>query len=190
MTDARLPGPWLTNPTMDGLSDRAWRTFTGSLMWSNEAGTDGRITTRSLRFLHPEGTDDVTRDELVRAELWALTADGIEVCNWTVMGQELAATVAERREAARVRAANYRAGNAGSKGSGQLKRVPTMRDAESDATRDVTRDVGADVGQDTARTSEVSDSVENAADDWPTRQPGSSADGWVVNAAGDWEEAS
>lgn len=81
MTDAQLSGPWLTNPTMDGLSARAWRTFTGSLMWSNEAGTDGRITTRSLRFLHPEGTDDVTRDELVGAELWALTADGIEVCN-------------------------------------------------------------------------------------------------------------
>lgn len=190
MTDSRLPGPWLMNPIMDGLSDRAWRTFTGSLMWSNEAGTDGRIPTRSLRLLHPEGTDDVTRDELVCAGLWARNPDGVEVCNWTLMGQELAAAVAERKEAARVRAARFRARTANGGSNGRARAVPVMRDAGSDATHRVTRDVGADVGQDSARTSAVPDSSESAVEDWPTTQPGSAQTGWIQTADGEWQEAS
>ena len=54
MTDARLPGRWLTDPHLEALSDRLWRVHTGALMWSAEQGTDGLLPRRTLRLLHPE----------------------------------------------------------------------------------------------------------------------------------------
>ena len=50
MTDARLPGRWLNDPTLDALTDRLWRVHSGALMWSNEHGTDGLIPRRTPVF--------------------------------------------------------------------------------------------------------------------------------------------
>lgn len=97
MTDARLPEHWLTDPRMDRLSDRAWRTFTGSLMWSASQGTDGWIPRTSMRWVHPEGVDEQTRGELVGAGLWVVGADGVSIQDWE-RSQSLAADVERQRE--------------------------------------------------------------------------------------------
>jgi len=107
MTDTRLPDRWLTDPVMDGLSDRAWRTFTGSLMFSNGAGTDGAIVRRSLRLLHPDGVDLATTDELVAVGLWERTSDGVQVQQWSKT-QSLAAAVERQREQNRQKVRRHR----------------------------------------------------------------------------------
>lgn len=147
MTDARLPGKWVTDPRMDELSDRAWRTFTGALMWSNEAGTDGLVPQKSLRFLHPLGVDSDTLIELVEAGLME-PADGgaVRVCDWVGVGQELAEVVEERKAQARERQRKFREDQKRK----QLKRG-SPKPVLSDEGRDVTRDVGPDVGQEQDR---------------------------------------
>jgi len=107
MTDTRLPDRWLTDPVMDGLSDRAWRTFTGALMFSNGAGTDGAIVRRSLRLLHPDGVDLATTDELVAVGLWERTSDGVQVQQWSKT-QSLAAAVERQREQNRQKVRRHR----------------------------------------------------------------------------------
>jgi len=161
MTDSRLPGRWLTDDTMDSLSDRAWRTFTGSLMWSNEQGTDGAIPARSLRFLHPLGVDPPTTDELVAARLWARTKTGVQVRGWVEMGQETAAKVQQRREANRLKSSRHRA-----------KKGPAY---PGDVTGDVT---GVDEGQDRRGQDRTGQALDGQADQgkvtsWPTAVPGS-----------------
>lgn len=134
MTDSRLPGRWLTDPVMDNLSDPAWRAFTGSLMWSNEAGTDGDVPARQMRLIHPQGSPPKrVVDELVAAGLWERTSSGVQVLDWQGNGQELASVVEEKRRVNRER---------------QRKRRRIQKEASPTAvTRDVTRDVGQDVGQ-------------------------------------------
>lgn len=161
MTDSRLPGRWLTDDTMDSLSDRAWRTFTGSLMWSNEQGTDGAIPTRSLRFLHPLGVDAPTTDELVAARLWTRTKTGVQVRGWVEIGQETAAKVQQRREANRLKSSKYRS-----------KKGPAY---PGDVTGDVT---GVDEGQDRRGQDRTGQALDGQADQgkvtsWPTAVPGS-----------------
>jgi hypothetical protein len=120
---------------MDSLSDRAWRTFTGSLMWSNEAGTDGAVPSRSLRFLHPDGVDEQTTSELVAAGLWQRSDDGVAVVGWTGLGQELAANVASKRDANRVRQQQWR----------EKQKAAAARDVMRDEQR-------SSLGQDTTAT--------------------------------------
>jgi hypothetical protein len=133
MTNANLPGHWLTNPKIDTLSDRAWRTFTGSLMYSAEQGTDGRLPRVAHRFLHPNGFDPTIAAELVSAHLWTYdsTADEYAVADWS-KSQSTAKQVEEFREGARERQRKARATKAASK---------------SDVTRDEPRDVARDVDE-------------------------------------------
>lgn len=184
MTDSRLPGRWLIDPTMDGLSDRAWRTFTGSLMWSNEAGTDGAVPARQLRLVHPLGVDATTTQELVDAGLWSRTGDGIRVENWVENGQEFAAVVRAQREKARLRQQKHR------------QRVRSEVAPTPSVTRDDERDVGRDVGQDSDRTVTGTGQalMSPVVEDWETREipdsgpPDSASDSWYQSAPGEWSE--
>jgi hypothetical protein len=135
-TDARLPSHWLTDPDVDLLTDRAWRTFTGALMWSNGAGTDGQIPPNALRFLHPLGVDDPTAAELMTGGYWrSVEGGGYQVTQWT-RTQSLAADVERLRENNRTR-----------------KQQQRQREREREAasvTRDPTEVVSHDVTRDTA----------------------------------------
>ncbi len=128
MTDSRLPGRWLTDIKFQTLSDRAWRTWCGALLWSNEQGTDGAIPSLAMKYLHPNGVDDATRLELIEAKLWRHTKAGIQVVDWAgSTGQSAAADIAAQRENNRMRQRKHR----------------------QKVTRDVTRDVtGESLGQD------------------------------------------
>lgn len=97
MTDARLPGRWLNSPTLDQLSDRAWRVHTHALMWSAEQGTDGLIPRRTLRLLHPDGASDDDVSELVAVELWAVEGSDLRVVDWAKT-QSPAEVVERQRE--------------------------------------------------------------------------------------------
>jgi hypothetical protein len=169
MTDARLPARWLTDNVMDSLSDRAWRTFTGSLMWSNEAATDGLLPQRSLRFFHPNGVDAQTLGELLDLGLWEKVPrkTDLRIRNWIGMGQESSSVIAQRKENNRLRQQAYR--------DAQSKKLAPK---EEQVTGDVTRYIG----QETTET-EDSDSDRDrrqASDDaggqkvktWPTAVPG------------------
>lgn len=126
-----MPDRWLTDPHMDILSDRAWRTFAGSLMWSNGAGTDGRIPATALRFLHPLGVDLATADELITAGKWESLGEGAyQVAEWNLT-QSTAAELERLREYNRVRQARHR--------------DKLRADVTGYVTRDVTRDVTSDV---------------------------------------------
>jgi hypothetical protein len=122
MTDARLPCHWLHDPAIEELSDRSWRTYTGSLMWSAEHGTDGRLPARALRLLHPDGADDAAAAELVAAGRWKRVQDGYQIPDWEAH-QSLAADVARQRERNRRRQRAWR-----------------EHQVSTDVTRDVTRD--------------------------------------------------
>ncbi|WP_157078833.1 hypothetical protein [Herbiconiux solani] len=162
MTDARLPGRWLTDPRMDGLSDRAWRTFTGSLMWSNEAGTDGKIPPRAMRFLHPEGVDSATTAELIKAGLWAPDEGTVFVPNWELMGQELAEVVNARRAGNRTRKRNER----------ERRKTKVTEVVTADVTRDVTGSQEDRTGKD--RTGKDRQGIAEAkVTSWPVVVPGS-----------------
>jgi hypothetical protein len=125
MTDTRLPSRWLLDPAMEQLSDRAWRTFTGSLMWSNEAGTDGFMPRRSLRYFHPEGVDSATLGEILAAGLWVEDGQDLRVPDWEKNGQELRETVEARRAGNRQRNRSYR----------QRKKGTVTRDVTHHVTR-------------------------------------------------------
>lgn len=143
-TDARLPSHWLTDPDVDLLTDRAWRTFTGALMWSNGAGTDGRIPPNALRFLHPLGVDDPTAAELVTGGYWrSVEGGGYQVTEWT-RTQSLAAEVERLRENNRLRKQQQR----------QREREAALvtRDATEAVTEVVTRDTA---GEDSDRQGSV-----------------------------------
>ncbi|MDQ6875795.1 MAG: hypothetical protein M3042_12130 [Actinomycetota bacterium] len=100
MTDTRLPEHYLTSPGLDALTDPAHRVFVNGLMWSVTHGTDGELTRRSLRWLHPDplliGPACV---ELVAAGLWQEHGEG-----WLIVGfldhQSAAADVQASREKA------------------------------------------------------------------------------------------
>lgn len=131
MTDARLPGRWLMNTQIMGLSDRAWRVFTSALMWSTEQGTDGAIPRIAMRLLHPEDIPAETLDELEHAGLIQRDGEGgMRVLDWG-RTQSTAAEIEQGREHAR-----------------QRKRRQRERDAakghSGDVTRAVTRDVTAE----------------------------------------------
>lgn len=140
MTDARLPSRWRDDPTLDQLSDRAWRTFTGSLMWCNEQGTDGDIPLTSLRLFHPEGFSESAADELVRAGMWVdeiADGGGYRVADWSLT-QSLAADVDRQRRVNRERQAAWRAAH---------------KPNPSDVTDDVTRDISGDLTDQVTRES-------------------------------------
>jgi hypothetical protein len=130
MTDARLPSRWLFSPQMEALSDRAFRTFAGALMWSAEQGTDGLIPTRSMRLLHPDGSNATVVAEIVKAGLWDPAADGYQVRDWAVT-QTLAADIARLREQNRNRQKASRE---------RKKQAASGANRRQGVTGDVTRD--------------------------------------------------
>jgi len=180
MTDSRLPGRWLTDIRFEQLSDRAWRTFCGSLMWSNEQGTDGRVPGLAMKYLHPLGVDGNTRGELIASKLWRAEKDGISVPEWSgAIGQSSADHVAAQRESNRERQRAHRA-----------KKKATTSSVTDDVTRDVTREsLGEDrQGKDRQETGQEHDAgVDQRTGEvsWPTRVPGH-PESWVENDAGEF----
>jgi hypothetical protein len=185
MPDTRLPDSWLNNPLFDDLSDAAWRTWTGGLMWANHRGTDGAIPLRYLRMLHPDGEQPAAANELIRASLWRETPEGYQVNDWEGVGQSTAASIESGKAAARERQAAKRLRDAGlspkpPRGTGG----PTFSPA-GDVASDITRDVGRDVGQEgqagikSVDSAEISDAKSGV---WPTvAAPGS---GGISNDVG------
>ena len=109
MTDARLRGEWVNAIKFDGLSDVAWRAFTGALMWSAENGTDGHIPQRYLKRLHPDGERPAAFDELVSNGIWERSADGFMLTDWDgAMGQSTALQVDTYKANGRKRQHEYR----------------------------------------------------------------------------------
>ncbi|MFZ8758627.1 hypothetical protein ACO03V_14520 [Microbacterium sp. HMH0099] len=111
MTDARLPGHWLNEMRFMDLSDHEWRVFTNLLMWSVEQGTDGRVPTRYVNTVHPDGVSDADIDTLVTCELIKRTPDGLQFLRWDDphgLRQSLAATVDGYRQRKRKNQADYR----------------------------------------------------------------------------------
>lgn len=127
MTDARLPGRWLTDPNLEALSDRLWRVHTGALMWSAEQGTDGLIPRRTLRLLHPDAATSDDATTLVSEGLWAVEGDGFRVLDWE-NSQSLDADVKRRRELDRERKRRQRS------------KANVTRDSMRDESRDVRRE--------------------------------------------------
>lgn len=76
MTDARLHPTFLTNVKIDGLSDEAFRVFVNSIVHAAAQETDGHISRRSLRLLHPEADLRACAAALVTARLWEPREDG------------------------------------------------------------------------------------------------------------------
>lgn len=160
MTDSRLPGRWLTDIRFEQLSDRAWRTFCGSLMWSNEQGTDGRVPDAAMKYLHPQGVDAETRKELQAAALWRPDKGGIHVPDWvSKMGQESASTVEAKREGNRIRQQRKRDADRAKQG------------APSRVTSRVTSRTGQDRQDRTGQEErEAIDEQTGEIQDWPTVQ--------------------
>lgn len=137
MTDTRLPAKWLTDPLINGLTPLAWRTFTDSLMWSNEHGTDGDVPEVAFRYLGPKGLEQAPKAELIGKGLWAEGKQGgVIVLNWQGIGQSTAAEVEANKDKARKRQADYRERTKG-----------VTRDVTHNVTRDVTHHVTRRVGQ-------------------------------------------
>lgn len=111
MTDARLPGYWLTELRFTDMDDRTWRIFTGALMWCAEQGTDGAIEERHFRFLYADGLTKDDIDALMAAELVDRTETGIQLRGWSDdrgLRQSLDATVRGYRDRKRRNQADYR----------------------------------------------------------------------------------
>jgi len=109
VTDARLPGRFLTDYRLNELSDSSWRLLTCSLMWSNEQGTDGFIPYSALRLLGAN-RDSSTVGELIDSGVWSDSTDGyFFVGDWeSFWGQSLAVDVESRRASNRQRQKMWR----------------------------------------------------------------------------------
>ena len=144
MTDARLRGEWVNAIKFDGLSDVAWRAFTGALMWSAENGTDGHIPQRYLKRLHPDGERPAAFDELVSNGIWERSADGFMLVDWDgAMGQSSALQVETYKANWRKRQSAFR-----EKTRRNLAvSIGFEPDSPTPATRDVTSSVTRDVGK-------------------------------------------
>lgn len=91
--DARIPDRAVTDPTLDELSDRAFRVWAMALAWSAGQDADGRIPSRALRLLHPEGEGPEAAAELVTAGVWRRIRDGFA----NVHGQDWQTTASDAR---------------------------------------------------------------------------------------------
>lgn len=104
MTDAHLPGRWLSDPRSDRLSDQAFRTFSNALTYAAEQGTDGFLERRALRWVCPEGDLAASQiSELVAEGFLLEEGDGAHrVAEWE-RTQSSHAQVEAAREQSRVR---------------------------------------------------------------------------------------
>ena len=138
MTDAHLPGRWLNDPTLDLVSDQAWRIHTYALMWSNEQGTDGLIPLRTLRLLHVSGVQLAAVEELVTLGLWVKVGPDFQIVDWG-KSQSLAVDVDWQRERNR---ANQKASRERERGKSRDRRSPPV------FTDHVSGDGGGDISDD------------------------------------------
>jgi len=76
VTDTRLAESFLMSAKIDHLSDASFRIYVNSLVWSTAQGTDGALTDRALRLLHPDGVKREVIQELIDAHLWEITGPG------------------------------------------------------------------------------------------------------------------
>ena len=98
--NANIPTRWITEPAIRDLSGDALATHVIALAYGVEHETDGAIPTSALRWLVPPGVDTApVTAELVAAGLWATTADGFQIVDWS-------ATQTTRAEAERTRKQN------------------------------------------------------------------------------------
>lgn len=166
MTNANLPGRWLVDPQLEELSDRAWRMFTGSLMYAAEQGTDGVIGRPALRLLHPEGFDLKAAQELLAAGRWEVHGSGYRVVDWAKT-QSTAEQVEHYRERGRVKKAKQRANaKTGESPGGQQQGTDP-----GESTREVVQ-----TRQDQTRPSSEGAEPQAGQGDWPpVAVPGSSA---------------
>lgn len=105
--DARLSERVVTDPALDGISDRAFRVWCMALAWSAGQDADGRIPARALRLLHPEGQALEAAVELVAAGVWREVRGGyanVHGQDWQTPGAEARAM----REASAERSRKYR----------------------------------------------------------------------------------
>lgn len=127
MTDTRLPDHWPLNPTLDKLSDGAWRVFTRTLMFCNQQGTDGEIESLYLRYIYPWSDPEPLLRGLVNIGWLEKTEMGYRVPDWEGKGEANAAEVAAWRENNRLRQQRRRAREKG----------PQSQVVTPDVTRDV-----------------------------------------------------
>jgi hypothetical protein len=113
-------------------------------MWCAENSTDGRISSRYLPRLHPDGRQPDAFVELLEAGIWAESDNGFRFIDWDgELNQSTALEVETYKRNARRRARAYR----------ERQRVKLDRaearvsEAGLEETRDVTRDVRARVGE-------------------------------------------
>jgi hypothetical protein len=178
MTDARLPGRWLTDPTLDAISDRLWRVHSNALMWSAEQGTDGLIPRTTLRLLHPEAATPEDARGLVTAGLWTAEGTAYRVLQWE-QTQTMAAVVEHQRERNRLK-------NQALRDRERQKRAhPTPPPVEpSPVTGHVTGYAGGQDRQGQDRSGQASEKpasseaqsngqIVGPGASWPTRVPGS-----------------
>jgi hypothetical protein len=134
MTDTRLPENFLTDPRIDNLSDAAFRVYVNGEVYSVSTGTDGALTARGLRFLHPEGSDQAIVRELVDAGLWHPTSHGWDIADF-LLRQTPAAVVRKLRDEAKESRAK----------AAERKRRQRRAAAEAAGQPDVPLDVPRDV---------------------------------------------
>lgn len=183
MTDARLPGRWLMDPTIRTLSPDLWTVFSWALMWSAEQGTDGMIPRAILALMHPHGATPEHADALVRAGLWEAEGDGYRVREWS-RSQSLAADVEHQRERNRRKQQAYRErareeGNVTGYVTGESPRRGEARPSEGDQrTRARTRETPDERFQRLMTEADSMDSTTSATPppasaaitSWPTRE--------------------
>lgn len=157
MTDARLHPTFLTNHKVDSLGDAEYRVYVNGIVLAASQETDGHLTRRSLRLLHPEPIDLLAvADALVRAGLWE-PADG----GWSVHDfreyQTSKAQADASREAARLRKAKSRA-----------KSQRDKSDGHGVTPHPVT---ASDKGQDRDRTGQAKNDAPESPDPWDVNSP-------------------
>jgi hypothetical protein len=173
MTDARLPGRWLTAVLFEDLSDPTWRVLTGALMFCAEQGTDGLLETRHLKRLHPAGEMPTAYEQLVDAGIWRRVATGYEFVDWSgFIGQSTNAEVTTYRENNRRRQEKLRARRKAERAAEQSAGESAPLSSEP-VTGDVTRyAVGKGSGK-------GSGTDVDAVTSWETAKiPDSDPDGW------------
>ena len=119
-------------------------------------------------YLHPDGDDQASFDELELAGICVRADDGYLLVGWsTSLRQSTAAEVQEYREASRLRQKRYRdrQRNAGTQRSTSAADEPkAIRDVTSNATRDVTENVGSGSLTDPEKSAYVTRDVTRNAD--------------------------
>lgn len=110
---ADLPQHWLDDPVMFGLSDGAWRLYTGALMWCI-GRTNGQVPWQMVSRLTPGSDSDrqVAIKELIEAELVSSDECALWVENWDEH-QSTVEQIQDHRRKLRERVAKYRAKKSG-----------------------------------------------------------------------------